>query len=303
MECRQTHREQNLYPNPNHALGGVDSSTYIAQYPQTYHGVSKDGCPVFISKPGLLCALGIECITTMEGIIRYHWYEMIHNFGGKLRESVHRNPMMKRCECLLIMDLVGLSSSKITKRVLHIIQAQSKIDSTCFPETVNRVIIINAPSFFSMTWRMMKGWADPRTADKVEIFSNQKVKETCQRLLELIDDDQLPVDYGGKSTSTKELLSCGDEQCDYIVPRGINRKSSGKQEIFNNLITPQRSSKKHSFEIFLQPNEILHINVFTRCTIGAKFSIVQIDMPERRKPVCHDVIVRHTGRSNDEDNP
>ena len=66
------------------------------------------------------------------------------------------------------------------------------------------MFIINAPMFFAATWRLIKGWLDPRTTAKIQVFSNKK--EAQKKLLELIDEDQLPSDYGGKGPDTKETL-------------------------------------------------------------------------------------------------
>ena len=66
------------------------------------------------------------------------------------------------------------------------------------------MFIINCPRFFSASWRIIKGWLDPRTASKIEVVASKK--EAVKKLLELIDEDQLPVDYGGKGPDTKETL-------------------------------------------------------------------------------------------------
>lgn len=58
--------------------------------------------------------------------------------------------------------------------------------------------------FFSASWRLIKGWLDPRTAAKIEVLSNKKEAE--RKLLELVDKDQLPSDYGGSGPDTKETL-------------------------------------------------------------------------------------------------
>lgn len=72
--------------DPKEALG-CDPSLFLAQYPQLYSGKSKIGCPVFISKPGLLNVDTIECITTMDGILNFHWYGMYRIYkGGKVVE-------------------------------------------------------------------------------------------------------------------------------------------------------------------------------------------------------------------------
>ena len=78
-ECRSKAAHHDFYPDPSDALG-VEKSIYLAQYPQLYSGVSKQGCPVFISKPGVLNTTGLENITTLEGILNFHWWAMVRKF-------------------------------------------------------------------------------------------------------------------------------------------------------------------------------------------------------------------------------
>ena len=70
---------------------------------------------------------------------------------------------------------------------------------------MSKMFIINGPSFFGVSWRLIKGWLDPRTAGKIEVISNRKNWE--KKLLEFIDEDQLPSDYGGKGPNTEETLA------------------------------------------------------------------------------------------------
>lgn len=71
---------------------------------------------------------------------------------------------------------------------------------------MNKMLILNAPTFFAATWRIIKGWLDPRTANKIEVISSKTAGE--KRLLELVDADLLPSDYGGKA---KDTVSTMDE--------------------------------------------------------------------------------------------
>ena len=66
------------------------------------------------------------------------------------------------------------------------------------------MLIVNAPTFFAATWRIIKGWLDPRTAAKIEVISSKSAAE--KRLLELVDADLLPTDYGGKAKDTETLM-------------------------------------------------------------------------------------------------
>lgn len=53
--------------------------------------------------------------------------------------------------------------------------------------------IINAPFIFSAIWRVVRGWLDPVTAQKIQILGSN-YQET---LLAEIAPEQLPVEYGG----------------------------------------------------------------------------------------------------------
>ena len=201
-DMRREPKSKNFYPIPKDALG-CPQSVYLAQYPQMCVGVSKQKHPVYISKPGILNVNGLECITSIQGILKYHWFDMHHNFGGVLKKSSTSSDY-NRFECVCIIDLDGLSPAQITKRALNIVKVQSEIDSLCFPETLNKLIVVNAPSFFTMTWKVIRNWIDARTANKVEIYSSKTKWQP--RLLELISSDQLPGDYGGSAISTKAIM-------------------------------------------------------------------------------------------------
>jgi len=124
VEMRRLPSQHDFYPDPKTALG-VEPSVYIAQYPQLYCGQSKDGFPLFISKPGVLNVSGLECITTMEGILRYHWYAMIHDFGERLRAKKREDPGFQRFEVVCIIDLENLAVSSVGKRPMNIIKVRA----------------------------------------------------------------------------------------------------------------------------------------------------------------------------------
>jgi hypothetical protein len=105
------------------------------------------------------------------------------------------------------LDLNNLTTSQLSRRALAIIKEQAAIDSICFPETMNKMLIVNAPMFFPPTWRLIKGWLDPRTSSKIEVISGKSSME--KRLLELVAAEQLPKDYGGKGPDTHDTIQAG----------------------------------------------------------------------------------------------
>ena len=202
-EARKEAKAMDFYPDPKAALG-CEMSAYLAHYPQLYSGVAKNGAPIFISKPGVLNVDAVECITTLEGIVKFHWYVMQHDFSSRLRAQKEKDPHFKRFECFCILDLDHLTLGQLTQKALAIIKEQSAIDSLCFPETMNKMYIVNGPRFFGATWKLIRGWLDPRTANKVEVISDRKKKK--EKLRTLVDVNQLPSDYGGEGPDTEETI-------------------------------------------------------------------------------------------------
>jgi hypothetical protein len=96
-KARSVAKAKGFYPDPVEALG-CEAALFFAQYPQLYHGVAKNGVPLFISKPGILNVDGMECITNLDGMIRFHWYIMMHDFADRLRSLKKADPVhFNRC--------------------------------------------------------------------------------------------------------------------------------------------------------------------------------------------------------------
>jgi hypothetical protein len=277
--CRQEPSQSDFYPDAEQALG-CDPNLFISQYPQLYSGHSKIGCPVFYSKPGMLNIDGIECITTLEGIIKFHWHVMQSDYLKRLLKFKEKNPNFNRFESVSVLDLDGLTMAKLNARTLDIIKQQAFIDSLCFPETMNKMVIVNAPRAFSITWPIIKGFVDARTASKIEIFSSTSA--AAKMLKEIIDEDQLPVDYGGTAENTNVTMSKS-------LSGGCVR-----------LLTEVMYLKSHlSYTFDLEYNEEAEVWVYTKATTGATFSIADKD----KNTIVKSVKVRHDGEGGDNDHP
>ena len=126
----------------------------------------------------------------------------------------------QRYEILYILDLQDLSTSKLNKQILKITKTQCQIDELCFPDSMTKMIIVNAPSCFPIFWRIVKAWIDPRNAAKVEIFGTNRAQWE-ERIFEFVERDQLPSDYGGlevNGTSVDIMRQQMVEQYKLIYP-------------------------------------------------------------------------------------
>ncbi|KAI3333485.1 CRAL/TRIO domain protein [Ustulina deusta] len=75
--------------------------------------------------------------------------------------------------------------------------------ATCYPEVVDAIYVCNAPPYFPRIWSFLKGWFDPRTAEKLVIVPPADVLTT---LLEEIDIECIPERYGGQSRDEHGLV-------------------------------------------------------------------------------------------------
>ncbi|KAL9057845.1 MAG: hypothetical protein Q9162_002075 [Coniocarpon cinnabarinum] len=74
-------------------------------------------------------------------------------------------------------------------------QEASQLATAHYPETLDRIFIIGAPSFFPTVWSWIKRWFDPITVSKIFILSQN---ETYKVLSEYIDPANIPKKYGGE---------------------------------------------------------------------------------------------------------
>ena len=96
---------------------------------------------------------------------------------------------------LSIIDLKDVSLFKMfTGKTKAFVNLGTTLTQDNYPELMGQTFIINTGYFFSGIWSIVKGWLDPVTREKIKIISGSGKKE----LLEVIDEDKLPVELGGK---------------------------------------------------------------------------------------------------------
>lgn len=85
------------------------------------------------------------------------------------------------------------------------------ISDANYPETANRLFIINAPALFSTAWSYIKSLIDVRTASRVFILGS----DYKSSLLEHIPAENLPAYLGGSCTCSSVEGGCrnGDVGC------------------------------------------------------------------------------------------
>eukprot|EP00466_Bigelowiella_natans_P002799 jgi/Bigna1/130453/aug1.11_g5161 len=147
-------------------------------YPVQVHGFDKMDRPIVYDGLGMLPA----------GRYHIHFMEEL----GKTMRAQTKKIGRAVFQLTAIVDMGGMNASH--RHFIQYFKAISKIDQECYPEYIHKVCGCNAPWVFPGLFKFVKGWIDPTTREKIDVFSTG-YEET---LLELVDEKVLNYRFGGK---------------------------------------------------------------------------------------------------------
>ncbi|WEW56007.1 hypothetical protein PRK78_001442 [Emydomyces testavorans] len=207
-EWRKTNRLDVLYENID-----IDSYEHARRvYPQWTGRRDRRGIPVFVymirhlhSKHMAAYSSGAASNATSSThasstvpprLLRlFALYESMTRFVMPLCSSLPRpNPETPITSTTNIVDVSGVGLKQFWNLKGHM-QDASVLATAHYPETLDRIFIIGAPSFFPTVWSWIKRWFDPVTTSKIFILCSSEVKST---LTSYMDPSSFPKQYGGE---------------------------------------------------------------------------------------------------------
>lgn len=143
----------------------------LAKIPGFYVGYGRNGHPVFLDHTAvvpwdtILHDMGmktflhaqVQCLEWMQMVV---YQEASRRAGKPITQGIN------------IWDMKGLTLAKFTAKVREISSATSRIAQDNYPESLAAAYVVNAPSYFTVIWAVIKSFLDPKTVAKVHIYGS-----------------------------------------------------------------------------------------------------------------------------------
>lgn len=179
---------------------GCDSALLQRYLPQWHQGFDKGGRPVIVKQYGKTRLLPLLEKTSVDALLRLHTYEneQIARLCGQQTAKLGR----EISTAVVIVDALGFDPSHLRMpKAFSWGKGMALIDQDHYPERLGLLFIINAPPALYYFWSVLCLVLDKNTQLKVRIFAGRDSWESA--LLEVVDAAQLPLEYGGSCTESR----------------------------------------------------------------------------------------------------
>jgi len=193
LRWRADNNVDRILDNPD--FPGKDRIRHIVPY--AYHLFDKEGRPIYIEKTGMIAtaALADEKICPPDEFMHSHIYglEMMQQF--MYEESLRRGTRVN--SICTILDMTGLGFHH--RQCMFVLQKFLAFDKQYYPEYLGKLYVINTPFVAPYLYQAVQVFLDDVIKSRVQIIAGNP----GEFLLQNIDAENLPVEYGGTCTGEK----------------------------------------------------------------------------------------------------
>ncbi|CAN7985274.1 unnamed protein product [Ixodes hexagonus] len=171
----------------------------------------RDGRPLWILRFGNADFKGMLQCVTKEALVKHVTY-MIEKVVADLK--VQSEKLGKVVETVtVVFDYDNFSIRQVYSfQVIEFTHLLLVLYENYYPEMLEQCLLINAPSFFHIFWKIVRPFLTERTASKMKVFSREGWQSV---LLKHVDPAKLPAHWGGKFVGPND-----DKECTHLIPFG-----------------------------------------------------------------------------------
>ena len=187
-------------------------------YPHNFHKTTFTGEPIFIQILGELKINEINKILNEPLLTKYIVYKL-QELENIIFPKCSEKYKIKIDKVFCIIDLLGLTTSLMSKKVYYFIKKQIDIVTNYFPGILGSLYFINTSLIFRTFWTGWKYLYDYRTRNRIKLLGFQYKDE----LLKKISEKNLPKFFGG-------LCNCNPYGCLFSNEGPWNNEIKVKKE-------------------------------------------------------------------------
>lgn len=185
--------------------------------PHALFGFGKEGYPIYWEQTGVIGENFDKARKnwTVDDLLQMHvrTQELMRTrakfISDKIGKRVDQN--------IVVFNLKNLPITPDFECITYIRRLLA-IDQVFYPETLNKLFVINAPWYFSAIFALIKPFIDTDTALKISILGSDYMPQ----LLEFVDEDNIPVEMGGRCDNVPwsgpwtDECGCSEDQVDFF---------------------------------------------------------------------------------------
>uniref|UniRef100_A0AAV1UKB7 CRAL-TRIO domain-containing protein n=1 Tax=Peronospora matthiolae TaxID=2874970 RepID=A0AAV1UKB7_9STRA len=166
-------------------------------YTQFLHKHDKLGHPLYFEKIGSINMPQLKRVgVTPDALFKHYLFAM----EFMLKYAAHEICPCDACapsetqKMCIVLDARGIGMRDMGGEAFEFIRRCTSAMQCHYPQRSFKIFIVNVPSWFGMAWKGVKPLLNEATRAKTNILTES---ETAATLLEFIDAENLPVEYGG----------------------------------------------------------------------------------------------------------
>eukprot|EP00980_Cylindrotheca_fusiformis_P030125 scaffold24419_cov196-Cylindrotheca_fusiformis.AAC.2 len=160
-------------------------------YPHYYHLTGYKGEPVYYEFPAHANLQELQkAAIGLDQLLRH--YLMITEYQWQM---INRDDLM---QSIYVLDLDGIRFQDFVDTTMEFVQRASRTAAEHYPDRAGVIIIVNAPRWFRLIWKVIQPIVPETTLHKIFILGRNE--DVLNRLTKHIPIEHIPQIYGGSSS-------------------------------------------------------------------------------------------------------